>query len=62
MKGILISSKDFRSRCKVIRHVMQCSWRKAVSTAIREYESKGWTVWRMSREFHEHSVIKDGDK
>lgn len=62
MEGIDVSSKNFRARCKVIRHVMQCSWRKAVSTAIREYESKGWTVWRLSRDGHEHSGIKDGDK
>lgn len=62
MEGIDVSSENFRARCKVIRDVMQCSWRKAVSTAIREYESKGWTVSRLSRDGHEHSGIKDGDK
>jgi len=62
MRGVDVLSEDFRARCKVIRHVMCCSWRKAVSTAIREYESKGWTVSRLSRDGHEHSSIKDGDK
>lgn len=34
----------------------------AVSTAVREYESNGVTVFRTSRDGHEHSVVKDGDK
>jgi len=62
MRGVDVSSKDFWARCNVIRDVMCCSWRKAVSTAIREYESNGVTVFRTSRDGHEHSVVKDGDK
>lgn len=62
MRIIAITSKQFKSRCKHIREVLQCSWRKAVIVALREFDRKDICIVRYSRDGHEYSNVRKAGK